>query len=88
MFEVENTRICSNKMVFEVCTGYISMLLIKRKNNLEIFHHVFSTFTQARGSKGGVQLKGGILKGILHIIRPKMKETSIKCTWRSLLHVS
>jgi len=63
MFDVENTHICSSKMVFEVCKSYMLMLLIKGKKLLEILHH-FLTFTQARGSKGGVQLQGGILKGI------------------------
>jgi hypothetical protein len=41
MLDVENTHICSNKMVFEVCKVYMLMLLIKRKNHLEIFHRVF-----------------------------------------------
>ena len=34
MFDVENKHICSSKMLFEVCRGYMLMLLIKRRNLL------------------------------------------------------
>jgi hypothetical protein len=65
MSDAENIHICGSKMVFEVYKCYMLMLLIKRKNHLEISHNVFfSTFTQTRGSKGGIQLHGRILKGI------------------------
>jgi len=38
MSDVENTHICSSKMVFEVCKGYMLMLLIKGKNHIEMYH--------------------------------------------------
>ena len=41
MFEVKNTHICSSKIVFEVYKGCMLMFLIKRKNHLQIFHHIF-----------------------------------------------
>jgi len=49
MFEVENTHICSSKMVFEVCKRYMLMLFIKRKNHLEIFHPVFFNIYTSTG---------------------------------------
>jgi hypothetical protein len=52
MFDVQNTHICCSKMVFEVCKGYMLMLFMKRTKHLEILHHVFTTFTQVRISKG------------------------------------
>jgi len=64
MFDVENIHICSSKMVFEICKSYMLMLFMKHKNHLKLLHNVFSTFTQTRGSKGGIQLQGRILKGI------------------------